>query len=123
MTQHRRDHSRAQPTPQVDRPLLGRRHVELLVRGHALVRELGEELVGRELADRVGDLLAEDRDQASVQAAQTFFRGELGEAGDETRGVLWVGDEPDAGRFEGREEEVGEESGEERGRRSPEGLA
>jgi hypothetical protein len=38
--------------------------------------------------DSVGDLFAENGDEASVQRSEAFSRGDLGQTGDQTIGVL-----------------------------------
>jgi hypothetical protein len=59
--------------------------------------------------DGLAHLLAENWEEASVEAGNALLTREPGEAGDEPLGVLRVRDEPDPGRLERGEEDVGKE--------------
>lgn len=74
--------------PESDGELLSRAEVLLLLRGHALVHRLQAPLVDGELADSVGNLLAEDGDESSVQRPQALSLENLGKGGDEAIRVL-----------------------------------
>lgn len=59
---------------------------------HRVVDRLGSPLVDSELSDSVRDLLAEDGDEAGVEAAETLSAEDLGEAGPKAARVLPVSD-------------------------------
>lgn len=59
---------------------------------HRVVDGLSSTLIDSELSDSVRDLLAEDGDEAGVEAAETFSAEDLGEARPQTVRVLVVSD-------------------------------
>merc|ERR1719273_923262 len=78
---------------------------------------LGGLALHRELGHGVGDLLAEDRHEAGVERADEALLGHhLRRAADHGVGVGRVGDQPDAARLVGTEENVRDELGHGAGR-------
>jgi hypothetical protein len=56
-------------------------------------------------------LLEQDRDESTVQGHEALLRDDFGEGADEAVGEGGLGDEADAGRFQGAEGNVGDELG------------
>lgn len=57
---------------------------------HGVVNRLGGALIDSELSDSVRDLLAENGDEAGVEAAETLSAEDLGETRPQTVGILLV---------------------------------
>lgn len=107
---------------QGDAELRSLREVLTGFRAHGVIDRLRCALVDCELADSVRDLLAQNGDEPRVEPTETLGAKDLGETRPETIRVLQqsqqvsgpsnylgVGNQTDASRFSGGQEDVGEE--------------